>query len=224
VVTRRYEGRYEARPAYWASVFALLALGSCTNEPKILPPRAPPPRSTPPVAVPPMPPGAGYGRVVLHVTDGPMHVTARADQAFVAPGMQVPSTRTGELCTTPCVVDLPMGIYKLYLVSADGSVPGGDVDTLQVREGVTYYVRAPGRSEPRTWLPAVPFALTVVGVVALTGGLFLLGGEDQAAQTTGVLLLVGGGAAVVTGGIMYYDASRGTQQAGATTTWSEAPR
>ena len=221
---RRFEGRYEARPTRWATAFLLLALGACTNEPKILPPRTPPPRAAPPVAVPPMPPGAGYGRVVLHATDGPMRVTARADQAFVAPGMQVPSTRTGELCTTPCVVDLPQGVYKLYLVSTDGSVPGGDVDTLQVREGLTYYVRAPGRSEPRTWLPAVPFALTLVGAVALTGGLLLLSGEDQTAQTTGVLLLVGGGAAVVTGGIMYYDASRGTQQAGATTTWSEAPR
>jgi hypothetical protein len=203
---------------------ALLALIGCTNEPKILPPREPPARTPPPITVPQLGVAQGYGRVVLHGTDGPMRVTARADQAFVAPGMHVPSTRTGDLCVTPCVVDLPTGQYKLYLVSADGSVPGGDVDTLQVRDGLTYYVRAPGRSEPRTWLPGVPFALVLVGAVALTGGLALLTGEDEAAQTTGFALLAGGGAAVVVGGVMYYDASRGTQQEGATTTWSQAPR
>ena len=190
----------------------------------MLPPREPPVRVAPPVPVPPAPVAQGFGRVVLHATDGPMNVAARADETFIPPGMNVPPTRSGELCTTPCIVDLPVGRYKLYLVSADGSVPGGDVDMVEVREGLTYYVRAPGRSEPRTWVPALPVMITIVGTVALLGGVALLTSDDDSTRTGGALLLAGGGVAVVGGGIVYYDASRGTQQQGTTTIWREPER
>jgi hypothetical protein len=202
---------------------ALLACG-CAGEPKVLDPRAPPPREKPPVAVPPGPVAGGFGRVVLHGTDGSMNITARADETFIPPGMSVPPTRSGELCTTPCIVDLPVGRYKLYLVSADGSVPGGDVDSIEVREGLTYYVRAPGRSEPRTWVPALPVMITIAGAAALIGGAALLSADDDSTRTGGVLLLAAGGVAVVGGSIVYYDASRGTQQQGATTSWWEPAR
>src|SRR5262245_10972846 len=105
----------------WVLVFGLVG---CTNEPKILPPRAPPPRAAPPISVPSVPVPEGFGRVVLHGTDGPMRISVRADESFIPPGMSVPPTRSGELCVTPCVVDLPAGRYKLFLVSDDGSVPG----------------------------------------------------------------------------------------------------
>jgi len=149
-----------------------------------------------------------------------MRISVRADESFIPPGMSVPPNRSGELCTTPCVADLPAGRYKLFLVSADGSVPGGDVDTLEVRKGgVNYYVRSPGRSEPRTWLPALPVVMSIAGSIALIGGLALLSTDEDSNKVAGGLLLGGGTIAIVAGGIVYYDASRGTQQEGATTSW-----
>ena len=82
----------------------------------------------PRVDMPTTAPAAGNARVVLHTTDGPMRVEARADLDFVPPGSNAPPTRFGELCVTPCVVDLPPGKYKLYLTSADGGYARGDVD------------------------------------------------------------------------------------------------
>jgi hypothetical protein len=218
--------RVRSTPSGFARVKYVAACGlviGCTNEPKLLPPRSPPPRSEPPVSVPPAPLAQGFGRVVLHGTDGPMRISVRADESFIPPGMTVPPNRSGELCTTPCVADLPAGRYKLFLVSADGSVPGGDVDRLEVRQGgVNYYVRAPGRSEPRTWLPALPVLISIAGTVALIGGLGLLAANEDSNKTAGAVLLGAGAVAIVAGGIVYYDASRGTQQEGATTHWWQA--
>jgi hypothetical protein len=216
-----FGGRQRTLPGALKWLVVLGVVG-CTNEPKLLPPRSAPAHVAPPIRVPDAPVPEGFGRVVLHGTDGPMRVSVRADESFIPPGMSVPPTRSGELCVTPCVVDLPAGRYKLFLVSADGSVPGGDVDALEVHQSrLNYYVRAPGRSEPRTWLPALPFALTLVGTVALAGGLVLLSADNDSTRTTGVALLAGGAVTVTVGGIFYYDASRGTQQEGATTSWQE---
>jgi hypothetical protein len=198
-----------------------IAMIGCTGEPRVLTPRAPPPRVHPPVTLRTEPLGPGQGRVVLHTTDGPMRVSVRADESFVPPGQAVPPTRSGELCITPCVSDLPAGRYKLFMVSADGSLPGGDVDVLDVREGgLNYHLRSPSQAEPRQWIPVLPVVMAVAGGLALAGGAALMTAPEPD-RTAGALLLLGGGIAITAGGIVYYDASRGTQQEGATTHWWE---
>jgi hypothetical protein len=218
-------GAYRGSGSVGCAVLCMTVLAGCTNEPKVLPPRTPPPRAEPAVAVPDAPVAPGFGRVVLHGTDGPMRVAVRADESFIPPGMSVPPNRSGDLCVTPCVADLPAGRYKLFLVSADGAVPGGDVDNIEVRQGGTnYYVRAPGRSEPRTWLPVLPTVMYIAGSIAMLGGLIMLSAEDESNQAIGGVLLAGGAITIVGGGIVYYDASRGTQQEGATTSWWKPAR
>jgi hypothetical protein len=174
----------------------------------------------------PLPPGdttSGTGRIVLHGTDGPMQITASADHSFVPPGGGVPATRTGELCrTTPCVVDLPVGQYELYLSSADGSFKHGDTDTLRVTEGLTYYVRAPGKYEPPRWFAALPIVLSIAASAALvTGSVLAADPGDSGTRTTGYVILGGGFALGVWAGIEIYDASRAKQQEGATTVWKQ---
>jgi len=194
----------------------------CKGEPKVLEPRSPPPHALPPIGLPSQPIPPGYGRVVLHSTDGPLRITARADVAFVPPGTNVPATRTGELCVTPCVADLPLGHYRLFMNSADGSYAQGDTDDLRVGEGVTYHVRAPGKFEPPTWLPVLPTVLVIVATGAFLGGVALVSQRDDSQRTTGFILMGAGVGVGVAGGILYYDASRGARQDGATTEWTES--
>lgn len=206
----------------WLVFMAAALAAGCTGEPRVLSPRSPPPHVVPNVPVPNAPLPAGYGRVVLVGTDGPMKVTARADTAFVPPGTSLPPTRTGHLCTTPCVVNLPVGSYQLYMSSADGTTEG-DVDVLKVHPGVNYYLRAPGKFDPPTWLPAVPVALEVVAAAALIGGVPLASSDRNGERAAGIGLLVGGAAVGIAGGIFYYNASRGARQEGATTSWWVPP-
>lgn len=171
--------------------------------------------------MPTQPTPEGFGRVVLHGTDGPLRVTARADVAFVPPGMSVPPTRTGELCVTPCVLDLPQGHYRLFLSSADGSYEASDTDDMVVRNGVTYHVRAPGKFVPPTWLPVLPTVIVILATGAVVGGASLVSKGDGSQKTTGGILIGVGVAAGIGGGLLYYDASRGARQDGATTEWNE---
>lgn len=210
------------RWAFVGLVFALVA--GCKGEPKVLEPRTPPPRTPPPVALPQQPIPDGFGRVVLHSTDDPMRVSARADVAFVPPGMNVPATRTGELCVTPCVVDLPHGHYRLFLASADGSYEQSDTDDMVVRQGITYHVRAPGKFVPPTWLPVLPTVLVIAASAAIMGGAALAAGDDTSQKTTGGILIGVGVGVGIGGGLLYYDASRGARQDGATTEWNEPAR
>lgn len=162
---------------------------------------------------------------MLHGTDGRLRVTARGDTAFVPPGTNVPPTRTGELCVTPCVADLPYGNYRLFMSSADGSYSQTDTDDLSVREGVTYHVRAPGKYEPPTWLPVLPTVVLAVATVAVLGGAALASKkDDKDSQTTGFIMIGAGVGIGIGGGILYYDASRAKRQDGATTEWNEPAR
>lgn len=198
-----------------------LLLVGCYGEPKVLEPRSPPPRQAPPVAVPGTPIPEGYGRVVLNGTDGPLKITARADQSFVPPGHPVPPNRTGELCVTPCVVDLPVGRYELYMTSADGTYARGDTDTLNVTEGLTQYERAPGKYVQPDWIPIAPTAVVILGALAALGGAGLVSSsESDSTRVAGGALLAGGVVTVGFGGVWLYDAKRGAIQAGATTQWT----
>lgn len=194
-------------------------MSACVGAPKELPPRAPPARMLPRVDMPTTAPAAGNARVVLHTTDGPMRVEARADLDFVPPGSNAPPTRFGELCVTPCVVDLPPGKYKLYLTSADGGYARGDVDIVNIHEGNNFYIRAPGKFDSPHWVHMLPTLVLLAGVTGVIVGGTIATHNDSGAQTAGLLLAGGGVAITIAGGIYLYDESRGSTQAGATTYW-----
>ena len=172
--------------------------------------------------MPPNPPAAGQARIVLSTTDGPMRVEARGDLEFVPPGGNYQPTRFGELCVTPCVVDLPAGKYKLYLTSQGGSYEHGDVDVIVLREGMNYYSRAPGKFVPPEWLHVWPSLIAMAGVtVFAVGAGVAVSSHDSGAQAVGLGFMAAGVAVTTAGGIYMYDASRGSTQEGATTSWWE---
>jgi hypothetical protein len=220
-VTRPRAGRHtqSARALLRASVAALSVSVGCVGAPKVLPPRTPPDAVPPPVALPASPPASDRARVVIFTTDGPMRVVAEAEPQFQARATEQP--RSGELCVSPCVVDVPPGRYKLFLESVgDGTsgATGGDVDELHVPPGLTYYLRAPGRFEHPTWIPWSPFLVGLTGLVVTSIGLGLAAGSQH--ETSG-LVVMGAGLGLVIGGSVYaYDAQRGSIQQGATTQWS----
>lgn len=93
-----------------------------------------------------------------------------------------------------------------------------------VRDGVTYHLRAPGKFVPPTWIPVLPTVMMIAATGAILGGSALLGQEDSSQKTTGGVLVGVGLAVAIGGGILYYDASRGARQDGATTEWNEPVR
>jgi hypothetical protein len=183
----------------------------------------------PAVQLPPSPPARGTGRVVFDTTDGPMRVSITSDPTFVPPGGSAPPSRSGELCLTPCVADLPQGKYRLFMY-AEGGQQAGDSDDLVVGEGMTVYRRAPGKYTTPTITERVPPAIvTVLGVVLFSVGLSLTT-VSAAPSTNGSsnsplpgLLLGGIGLGLgIGGGVWFYETSRATRQRGATTMWTES--
>ena len=89
-----------------------LLLASCVV--RLAPPPTPgpavPPRSAAPIA-------DGFGRAYLEVLDGPTDIyTLEVRTLRMAVGRERISARMlagGRLCTTPCVVDLPLGTHTL---------------------------------------------------------------------------------------------------------------
>jgi hypothetical protein len=206
---------------------ALLLLGmlcGCAGEPRRLAAAQAPPRLVPSVRLPDTPIAPNHGRVVLDTTSGPMRVTAKYDPSFTPPGGSIEKGLGGELCTTPCVVDLPVGRYRLFFsATANAESSLGDSDDLIVNPGLTVYRRAPGRYQTSSPADQVgPVALFAAGVLAVTIGAALLSAHaaskdgDQAAPAA---LIVGGSAALIGGGVWSYDRSRATQQDGASTVW-----
>ncbi len=201
-------------------VFAL-ALGAqaCAGEPRVLPPRTPPPRKMPYVNVPRERPQEGYGRVVLDAIDGPMQVTVEHDPSFkLSSEARLPS-RTGELCTTPCVVDLPVGRYRLYLFDTTGE-QRGDQDDLRVQSGLNVYRRAVGKYvTPSAGDRIAPTIVLVIAAgLAVAGVAFAVEEEEIAA-----IGFLGSGVALgIGGGIWAYQASRAIEQQGATTYYLES--
>jgi hypothetical protein len=199
-----------------ACLFPFL-LAACAGEPLRLPPRELPPRLMPRVTLPATPLAPRHGRVVLEATDGPMRVVAKYDPSFVPPGGVTEQGRSGELCVTPCVVDLPVGKYRLFLSATEAvDAASGDTDDLVVSEGLQVYRRAPGRYETPTPIDHVgPAAVLIASVTAITVGSVLLAKEDTRAP--GVGLVIGGVVGGALGSFWGYNASRATQQDGATT-------
>ncbi len=204
----------------------LLALCSpaCSGAPRQLEPRTPPSRAELRVTLPSSEIPRGHGRVALGATDGPMRVVSRRSRTSPTPDAQAMPTRTGDLCVTPCVVDLPIGRYDLHLSSADGSVEHEDEDQLVVGPGTSYYLRAPGRYEPADWVQVGPaFALVgaIILVIAGTGTLAASSRGSSSRPVTGAVML-GGGIGLGIGAWLWNDeAGRATAQEGATTFWKE---
>jgi hypothetical protein len=208
-----------ASAARRVGVAALTVSVGCVGAPKVLPPRTPPDAVPPPVSLPAAPPANDRARVVIFTTDGPMRVVAEAAPQFQARAAEQP--RSGELCVSPCVVDVPPGRYRLFLENVNlgaGGATGGDVDDLQLPPGLTYYLRAPGHFEHPTWIPWAPFLVGVTGIIVASIGLGLAATGEH--ETPGLVVL-GAGLGLAIGGSVYaYDAQRGSIQQGATTQWS----
>jgi hypothetical protein len=202
-------------------VSGLLSLG-CTGAPRQLEPRLPPPRITPEIALPAAPIPSGFGRVVISTTDTAMNVSARADTSFIPPGATVAPTRSGDLCTSPCVIDLPQGKYKLFMTGLARDLNHGDADELLVQPGVNYYVRAPGKFEPPEWIPVVPTILVILGTGLLAGGVAVAADHSNSSRAIGGAMMASGLSIGIVGGVMSYNKSRGTMQQGASTVWTVA--
>jgi len=183
---------------------------------EVLPPRTAPPRTMPVVTFPADPPGAGEGRLVIDSVDGPTPVTAQSLERFE--GAASRPAPVGTLCTTPCVVDLPLGRYRLLLAGPSDDPGRDDVVEVEVGEGVSVIRRAPGKHEVSESTPTVPILLVVGGVAGLGAGAAVIGSGDG---TAGGLLL-GGGAALTIGGAVTWP-SGATEQEGASTYWNVPP-
>ena len=209
--------------ARWIAGLFPIVLAGCAGEPVRLAARTAPSRTMPRVALPATAPAPRYGRVVLEATDGPMRVAAKYDPSFVPPGGPIEQGRSGELCTTPCVVDLPVGKYRLFLSATEAvEASAGDTDDLIVGEGVQIYRRAPGLYRTPNPIDAVgPAAVCIVAVAALAAGTALMARDST--RGPGVGLFLGGAVGGVLGGFWAYKASRATQQDGATTAWRAGP-
>lgn len=208
-----------------AGVGVILALVSgCAGEPRRLAPAPPPQRAMPAVTLPTTPVAPNHGRVVLDTTAGPMRVAAKFDPTFIPPGGSTEKGASGELCVTPCVVDLPVGKYRLFFSAIDYSQSSlGDSDDLVVVEGLTVYRRAPGSYRTPSPVDQIgPAALLVLGSIAITAAAITAANRDEDA-TLPVGLAIGGGAALIGGGVWGYDRSRATQRDGSTTTWQVQP-
>ncbi len=179
----------------------------------------------PAITLPSTPVPSGQARVVLDATDGPMRVSVQSDPTFVPPGADRPPSRAGELCVTPCVVDLPVGRYRLFL-SSTGPESHGDTDDILLEQGTTVYRRAPGKYETPSLTNAIPPALLVtLGIVLVVcSPLVAAATDDSGTRTAGIALTGLGVASLVGGGIWAYDTRRAVQQDGATTLWQEPAR
>lgn len=202
-------------------VSGLVLLG-CAGAPRQLEPRVPPPRVVPAIALPSAPIAQGYGRVVLSTADTAMKISARADTSFIPPGATVAPTRSGDLCASPCVVDLPLGKYKLFMTGLGRDPNHGDADELLVQPGVNYYVRAPGKFEPPEWIPVVPTILVILGTGLLAGGALMTLDEANSSSVIGGSMMAAGLGIGIVGGVMTYNKGRGTMQQGASTVWTVA--
>jgi len=173
----------------------------------------------PAIALPSTPIPPNHGRVVLDTTEGAMRVAAKYDPTFIPPGGSTEKGKSGELCITPCVVDLPFGKYRLFFSALDYSETSlGDIDDLVVNEGLTIYRRAPGSYRTPSPVDQIaPGALLLVGAVALTASALTAAKTDNPGMTAG--LAVGGGVALIGGGVWGYEQSRATQRDGSTTVW-----
>ena len=213
------------KSSQWRALPAFVALSvvGCAGEPRRLPPREAPAHDVPSVALPQSALQPRTGRVVLEATDGPMRVIAKYDPSFIPPGGPVEHGRSGELCVTPCVVDLPIGKYRLFLSATENiDAAAGDTDDLVVGEGLQVYRRAPGRYRTPSPTDALaPGAALVVSLLAVATGTVLMAKEDSRGAATG--LVVGGLVGGTLSGFWAYDKSRATQQDGATSTWRVGP-
>lgn len=162
----------------------------------------------------PIPPG--YGRVVIDATDGPMDVVAKTDGAFSnnTPG------RSGFLCRTPCVADLPLGSYKLFFSGLEGDDARGDVARLEVGEGLNVLRRAPGKYDTPDQDPALGIVVAVLGTVMLSSGTYFIVSDEEAGGVA--LMTVGAGAMI--GGFVMAAPGPAEEQAGTTTAWNVPPQ
>jgi hypothetical protein len=194
-------------------VLALTAAG-CIHE---LPPRETPGPVDPPAAS--YPPAPGLGRLYVDVVDGPTHVRV-VKPITVTETVNDEEFETEELedqatCTSPCVLDLPLGDHLLAF-----PVRGGGVDVARViaSPSPTVYRRALGWRQRGD----AGFALGVLGasfggVSFVTGAALLPTGlaTDSHGLTVAGGITLGAGALLTAAGILAIMNHPLAEQAGA---------
>jgi len=129
-----------ARSALFIHALALTAAG-CIHE---LPPVATPGPAAPPLSAAPVPPGRG--RVYLDVVDGPTEVQVvkpiKGQEELNGETFETETLEVQTACTTPCVLDLPLGRHLLnFPVRGAG---GEDVVRVTASPSPTLYRRGLG--------------------------------------------------------------------------------
>lgn len=202
---------------------------SCVADPILMPERCPPQAIAPPIPMPTTPPAPGMVRTVVHSTDGPTTVSARAEEHFDVPSNKFSFRRQNPLCVTPCVVDLPIGKYQLTFETPAGERLSQDTDTVELKPGVNYLVRAPGKNYP-SQAPVAPAWVLGAGITSFVVANFLFLGyphlEDENTKKTlgnvslGLNLI--GLTGAISGAIWYHQEKyrlQGATQKGASTVW-----
>lgn len=200
-----------------------LLLGICMGlvssgcSPRQLPAPQPPDRALPVLLGPPPPLGAGMGRVVLDVVDGPAaveRVTGRtagrgargAELAWtpsgIAPVVPFGNARYDEetralLCQSPCALDLPYGVHPIVLTTDDGRTNTIDLPVLAKPRVVRLLMMSETRHGA---LRAVGWGATAVGIGALIAGGALVGMTASRAEGSGTSLMAGSAVAFLVGG------------------------
>lgn len=218
--------RFAPRLLVLASAAQTLACGV-----EQLPPPAAPSRELPAdLDVPPEPPPRGAGRVVLdtpgekaqvHEITGVASAQAGRYHAFVVGSRQV--------CTTPCVVDLPYGSHPLVFRSVGDPNRGSEVQ-LEVGSRPKVVRHAMGESHDGGAARVVGGSLLGLGIITgLTGALLwgIGGAVNKDGSTSGLestgKVLTGVGAAGIVVSIPLLWLGRPTKREGATTEWSLSP-
>ena len=175
-----------------------------------LPPRAAPAATLPNLALPREPIAEGSGRLVIDVVDGPMQVTL------------VPSSTTWRpsdprqlRCITPCIRDLPFGIYDLYFSNSLSDKRVGDSSLVEIVSGTTIVRHAPGIHRAAPQYQPFPDLLNTIGAILVIGALGA--GFTKGPQSAAPIMLSLGGAMLVFG--MSTHRYAGEEQTGATTTF-----
>jgi hypothetical protein len=141
-----------------ALIFQLLALAA-TGCVHTLPPRATPGPVAPPLGS--FPPAPGFGRIYVDVVDGPIRVRVvkpvTVNETFNGEEFETEELEDQASCTSPCVLDLPLGEHLLaFPVRGAGGV---DLASVIASPSPTIYRRALGWRQSG----GAGFALGVLG-------------------------------------------------------------
>lgn len=213
-----------ARPSLITACLLLSSSSSSGCATQRLPPRAAPERAALPIVTSGAP-GAGRGRVILDVADGPARVTEVLASGVARSGDVSASYATGrDICRTPCVADLELGPHALRFVSLVDETKASDL-VINVVEQAIVYRHALGTERTQTPRILGGALATIVAAASFGTGVTLLGTyvdqrvPDEGHLPAALALTAGGIGLGVLSYLLFRDAGDIVQE-GATTQWA----